>query len=335
MSRSRRFALVAALACGLTLPAGVATALPVVPDDLPVFPQSAEQPAITVTWEDGTPVGGRSVRRGDVLFVHGSGFDPGANRGGFVLPVPPGVPNGVYALYSALPEHWEPSAGAPADARDHPHDRMAWVITDDALASIPKAPIDMHRSIARVAQPMGDDGTFTARVVVDPPAETPGDRWGVYVYPGAGSTNAAEEFFVPIPFSSEPGPNTPAPASPDLVLDAATIVEVAHAAGGGVRGRNGAQVDGSQVAFTLDDDHGDGVVRYRGTAIGTARFNTVDVAFADPWLEPRADGVVLTALVSTGHDVGVDEMRRRDIVRLDGTGPGRHDSPIGPVEIRR
>lgn len=341
MSHKRRFTTVAvALACSLAFPVGAATALPVVPDDLPVFPQVTEQPQITVTFEDGTPVDGRTVHRGDVLLVHGTGFDPGANRGGFVLPVPPGTPNGVYVLYSALPEHWEPSKGVPGEARDHPHDKMAWVITDEALAAIPTAPVNMHRSIARVAQPMQDDGTFTARIVVDPPAETPGDRWGVYVYPGAGSTNSAEEFFVPLPFSPEPGANTPAPVSADLIFDAATIVDVAEAAGGGVRGRNGAQVGGSQigdsqVAFTRDEDRGDGIVRYRGTAIATARFNTVDVAFADPWLERRGDGVVLTALVSTGPDVGVDHMQRRDIVRLGDAATGRHETPIGPIEIRR
>ena len=64
------------------------------------------------------------MHRGDVLLVHGSGFDPNANRGGFVLPVPPGVPNGLFVLYGAFPEHWKPSEGVPGSVRTHPHD--AW-----------------------------------------------------------------------------------------------------------------------------------------------------------------------------------------------------------------
>ncbi|WP_296106462.1 hypothetical protein [uncultured Corynebacterium sp.] len=84
-------ALTAALAVGvpaLTAPAPAAAA-PSIPDNLPVFPQVQENPSITVTFEDGTPAEGATVHRGDVLLVHGSGFSPQANKGGFPLPVPP------------------------------------------------------------------------------------------------------------------------------------------------------------------------------------------------------------------------------------------------------
>ena len=77
------------------LNSGTALAAANVPDNLPFFPQVKENTKITVTTEDGQPAEGITVHRGDVLLVHGSGFSPDANRGGFPLPIPPGTPNGV------------------------------------------------------------------------------------------------------------------------------------------------------------------------------------------------------------------------------------------------
>ena len=215
------------------LVAAAETRMPTIPDNN----QAQEHTRITVTTESGEPVTG-PVHRGDVLLVHGSGFDPQANKGGFPIPVPHGTPNGVFVVYSAFPEWWKPSENAPESHRKHPHDRgIAWMMPAGTLESIPSA---FRRSIARQTQTMNPDGTFTARLVVDPPAQTPGDRWGVYVYAGAGSVNPAEETFVPIPFSSDPGPNTPPAATPDFTIDAATVTQVAHAAGGNVSTKNGA-----------------------------------------------------------------------------------------------
>ena len=135
--------------------APAAAAMPVVPDNLPIFPQVNESPQIRVTDEQGRSIEGKTMHRGDVLLVHGSGFDPNANRGGFVLPVPPGVPNGLFVLYGAFPEHWKPSEGVPGSVRTHPHDRMAWVMPAGTLDSIPAGSVDMRRSIARQAQGCG------------------------------------------------------------------------------------------------------------------------------------------------------------------------------------
>lgn len=317
-----------------------ATAAPTVPDDLPFFPAVQQNPQITVTTEDGRPVDGLTVHRGDVLLVHGTGFSPDANRGGFPLPVPPGAPNGVYVLYSAFPDHWEPSEGAPSDARTHPHDRMAWVGPDATFDAIPRVPIDMHRSISRVAQPMHDDGSFTARIEVDPAATPPGENWGVYVYAGAGSINAAEEFYVPIDYSPEPGPDTPPEPTADLVLDASLVHRATDALQGGINPRFGAaEQDGERVSFTRDHAAeaaaGDDIRRYRGQITATARFNIVEVAMKDPWIETRADGTrVLSALVSQRHDVGADIMHR---VELGTLGPadatGMQPVVHGPVTV--
>lgn len=319
--------LVGAIALAVVVPfapavGATATAAPTVPDDLPFFPEVQQNPQITVTTEDGRPVDGLTVHRGDILLVHGTGFSPVANQGGFPLPVPPGVPNGVYVLYSALPDHWKPSEGAPGDARTHPHDRMAWVGPDITFESIPRVPIDMHRSIGRVAQPMHDDGTFTARIEVDPPTTTPGGNWGVYVYSGAGSVNAAEEFYVPIAYSPEPGPDTPPAATPDLVVDTSLVRQVTSTLQGGINPRHGAAAQGPDaVSFSRDtaaeQAAGDGIQRYRGQVTATARFNIIEVAVKDPWIEPRPDGSrVLTALVSQRHDVGADIMQRVELGAL-------------------
>lgn len=317
--------------------APVASAAPVVPDNLPFFPEVQQDPQISVTTEDGRPVDGLTVHRGDVLLVHGTGFSPDANRGGFPLPIPPGTPNGVYVLYSGFGDNWKPSSGAPGDARTHPHDRMAWVTPPGTLAAIPKAPIDMHRSIARVAQPMSADGEFTARIVVDPPEETPGDNWGVYVYSAAGSENEAEEFYVPIAYSPEPGPNTPAPAQPDLVLDAGLVYQATEAAQGGINPRFGAaKQPGDRVSFTRDTAEGtpaDGIVRYKGTVTATARFNTVEVSMKDPWIENRDGRQVLTALVSNAYNVGADEMHRVELGTLGTATDAGQPLVFGPATI--
>lgn len=328
--------LAAVLTGQVTGQVSAAGAVPVIPNDVPGFPAIVENPSIRVTFADGSAIDGRAVHRGDILLVHGSGFDPGANRGGYPFPIPPGQPNGVYALYSAFPQTWQPSADAPADTRTHPHDRMAWLITPEALGSIPRVPIDMYRSIARVAQPMGADGTFTATVVVDPPATTPGDRWGIYVYPAAGAVNAAEELFIPIDYSTEPGLLTPPEPTADLILDASGAIGASAAAGGSVTARDGAQrlTDG-RVAFSRSDDAADGVIRYVGTVTATARYNAVEVALADPWIEHREDTTVLTALVSTGPNVGADEMRRIEITPLSTTDLGTQPSRIGTIERHR
>ena len=114
-------------ALGITPSAHATT--PVIPDDLPIFPKITENPQLSVTFEDG--------------------FSPEANQGGFPLPVPPGVPNGLYALYGAFPAHWKPSEGADPSTRTHPHDRMAWVMPEGTLDSIPAGAIDMRRRSSR------------------------------------------------------------------------------------------------------------------------------------------------------------------------------------------
>lgn len=333
---------VAALAAGLSaavsvglasavVAASASAALPTVPDS--VFPQVNEDPTVTVTLGDGAPVTADTVvHRGDVLLVHGEGFSPRANRGGFVMPVMPGVPNGVYVLYSGFGADWRPSEGAPGEARTHPHDQLAWVLPDSSLNALPTVP-DMRTPIARESQRMEPDGSFTARIVVDPPAQTPGDNFGVYVYPAAGSVNAAEEIFVPLRFSTAPGANAPTASSPDLVLDAGLPASVADVAGGKLTPRDGASLlDGDRIAFSLDGAVA-GAVRYRGTVHATAKFSLADVVVKDPWVVTRADGTrVLTAELSDGYNSSDDAVTRRELGTLVER-DGRTVLVLGQVEL--
>ena len=100
-----------------------------------------------------------------------------------------------------------------------------------------------------------------------------------------------------------------------------------------------AEQDGQRVSFTRDRDAeaaaDDGIRRYRGTVTATARFNLVEVAMKDPWIEPRPDGSrALTALVSQRHDVGADIMHRVELGTLGAEGAtGRQPVVHGPAVV--
>ncbi|MDO4928185.1 MAG: HtaA protein [Corynebacterium sp.] len=318
------------LVLGLQTPA---LAAPTIPDNLPIFSGQdvAENPQVSVTDEQGNPIT-RPVQRGDVLIVHGTGFNAEANKGGFPFPVPAGQPNGVYVLYGAFPDQWRPSEGAPGNTRTHPHDRMSWVISDAALAQVPQAPLNMQRTISRVSDPMAADGSFTARIVVDPPAETTGDNWGVYVYPAAGSINAAEEIYIPLAYDPTPGPNTPAEPTVDLSTDASPWAQVADAAGGSLQATDGALLDDANtLSFSRLPDQGDGIIRFQGTASSTARFALAATALKDPWLTPQGDGSWIVSVdASTAVGEGTDSMQRIDVGRVYGT-TGVQDLYVGPI----
>lgn len=74
---------------------------------------------------------------------------------------------------------------------------------------------------------------------------------------------------------------------------------------------------------------------HRGTVTATARFNIVEVAMKDPWIEPRPDGSsVLTALVSQRHDVGADIMHRIELGALGPAGANGMQAVVnGPVTV--
>lgn len=318
---TRKRLLTIGIATALTLPTlnAPAVAAPTIPDDLPVFKDSQQansKTEIFVTTADGKPAEQTTVHRGDILYVYGSGFNPNGNKGGFPLPVAPGYPNGVWAFYGALDPYWRPSEGAPAENRSHPHDNMAWVMPKETMDGVPAA-LNMKRTLARTSQPMNDDGSFKARIVVDPPEQPAGNQYGVYVYSAGGSANPNEEHFIPINFDPSPGPSTPKPATKDARFTLNSLDELGTGltkAGGGLKTKDGATREGDSVYFSLDSDErngeGYGITKYRGSIRGTIKFNMVDVVVRNPWLEHTPTGDFVSIEVSRTLETGPDETRR-------------------------
>jgi len=94
-----------------------------------------------------------------------------------------------------------------------------------------------------------------------------------------------------------------------VLIDAAAVQQFAKNTRGGVNPTNGAAKQGAdRLSFSRDkaSETADGVRHYRGTVTVSARFNMVEVAVADPWLEPRDDGtwavtLPANALPATGN----------------------------------
>ncbi|GAA4819120.1 HtaA domain-containing protein [Tomitella cavernea] len=290
--------------------------------------QTVEQPGIEVFAADGTtPLGGTAVRSGDTIVVKGHGFDPRANTEGLPLPVLPGTPHGVFVAFGAFAPQWRPSQGAPSDARDGQNrSATAWVMTDEALGAVPDVPFDLRRTIRQQWAPMDDDGSFTARLTVAPPAAAPdGARYGVYSYAAAGAVNAEEELFVPVRFDPAPGPNTPVPPEPDLVWGFSPGFDglVTDTLMGAADGDDGAAVrDDGRWTFRsagadVDPATGFGTARYEGTVVLSTKFHLLEIAVSDPWIEFTPDGTWLSAETSTGAMVGTDSMSRVRLARLD------------------
>ncbi|QDQ99357.1 hypothetical protein FO059_13425 [Tomitella fengzijianii] len=291
-------------------------------------PPSTEIPRIEVFAADGaTPLADTPVRSGDTIVVKGHGFDPLANTDGLPLPVLPGTPHGVFVAFGAFAPQWRPSQGAPSESRDgQDRSATAWVMTDEALGAVPDVPFDLRRTIRQQWVPMDDDGTFTARLTVAPPAAAPdGARYGVYSYAAAGAVNAEEELFVPVRFDPAPGPNTPVPPEPDLVwgfapgFDGLVTDTLMGAAGGddGAAVRDDGRWTFRSAGVDIDPATGLGTARYEGTVVLSTKFHLLEIAVSDPWIEFTPDGTWLTAETSTGAMVGTDSMSRVRLARLD------------------
>lgn len=311
-----RFVLIALLAA-LTAVAGAVVAAPA---------HAAFIPKISVFLADGvTPVGQTQFHPGDVVVVKGSGFDPNANRqGGLPLPVPPGVPHGTFVTFGKFDQHWRPSKGAPESSRTTDRAQTKWAISDAALAQVPNTPFDMRRTVRVGSVPLHRDGTFTAKITLTTPKDAPASgRWGIYTFGGADAVNAAQEKFVPLNYSTEPGPNTPKPAVKNLVWAYSPnfYSTFAKTTQGGVVPKDGAGVDKStgQLSFELTKNTvagGAGELRYEGTVVAFTRFHLYEIALADPIIRINGGKAVLSLKTSTTDQNGTDAMRRIDVADL-------------------
>ncbi|WOC12004.1 HtaA domain-containing protein [Gordonia sp. MP11Mi] len=314
MSRFRGLAVVFIVA--LCIPAGTA---------LGVGSAHAERftPGLSLYLADGTtPVGDTELHPGDQVVVRGSGFDPAANTSGLPVPVPPGVPHGTFVTFGGFAPTWQPSTGAPASARSEVRGNTKWALSRSALRKVPGAPFDLRRTIRQQWIPLDAHGRFTARLTLATPENAPANkRWGVYTYGAANAVNAAQEKYVPINYSTTPGPNTPKPAEQNLVWGySSTFADAVAATEGALSGKDGADVnDRGDMTFELADNtirNGRGELRYHGTAVVYTRFHLLEIALADPIIRVNGPRAVLSIKTSSTDMNGDDRLHRIDIADL-------------------
>lgn len=183
-------------------------------------------PQLEVFVKDGStlvPVAGREVTEGDVLVVKGSGYDPTANASRR-LPIPTGLPAGVYVVFGSMTDPWRPSEGAPGDHRKIGSQR--WALP---TATLDEVPAHHKPRILEEWVELEVDGTFVAELpVVEIDA---GDGTvGVATFGASGAVDADHEVFVPvtlatseIPGAPDPGPGTPEPGEPEPSGPALTV----------------------------------------------------------------------------------------------------------------
>lgn len=280
-------------------------------------------PSIEVFLADGTtPAGDTQLHPGDQVVVKGVGFDPESNTSGLPVPVPPGVPHGTFVTFGGFAPVWQPSKGAPASARAEIRGKTKWALSRSALNRVPEVPFDLRRTIRQQWIPLDAQGRFTARLTLATPEDLPTDkRWGVYTYGGANAINAAQEKYVPLNYSTEPGPNTPKPAEQNLVWGySSSFADAIEATQGALSGKDGADVDDrGRMTFELTDNtirDGRGELRYRGTMVVYTRFHLLEIAVADPIIRVDGTRAVLSMTTSSTDMNGDDDLRRIDIADL-------------------
>lgn len=309
-----RFALISLLAL-CTAVAGAVLA--------PAAGAAPHNPAITVFLADGvTPVGQTQLHPGDVVVVKGTGFDPNANTDGLPVPVPPGVPHGTFVTFGKFGQDWRPSKGAPESARTTDRAQTKWVISDDALSRVPNVPFDMRRTVRVGSERLHRDGTFTAKITLTTPKDLPANgRWGIYTFGAADSVNAAQELFVPINYSTAPGPNTPAAAVRNIVWAYSPnfYSTFAKSAQGAVIGKKGASVSDGKLGYELTANtvrNGAGELRYTGTVVAYTRFHLYEIALTDPIIRVNGTKAVVTMKTSTTDQNGTDALHRISVADL-------------------
>ncbi|GEE00275.1 hypothetical protein nbrc107696_07210 [Gordonia spumicola] len=310
MSKLRVLFAVAVVAASCLTGVGVATAAPT-------------RPTIAVFLADGvTPAAGVTLHPGDQVVVKGTGFDPRSNTSGLPVPVPPGVPHGTFVTFGGFAPVWQPSKGAPASTRAEVRSKTKWALSRSALAKVPNAPFDLRRTVRQQWVPLDAAGRFTARLTLATPEKTPaGKRWGVYTYGAADAVNAAQEKFVPLDYSTDPGPNTPKAPARNLVWGySPSFASSVERTGGALAGKDGAGVDDAgRMSFELAGSTlrgGRGTLRYRGTVVAYTKFHLLEIALADPIVRVDGRHAVLSMRTSSTDMNGDDALRRIDLADL-------------------
>lgn len=167
-------------------------------------------PALTVFAADGTtPLGNTAVRAGDTIVVKGKGYDPNANVGGRGVPIPKTLPQGAYVVFGSTAAVWRPSQTTASGVRTSA--AQGWVLPESVLTQVSAA---MQPMIRKEWVPLAADGTFTATLTIAEPKLIDGGSVGVYTYAAGGATNADQEIFIPVNYTSSPVAPEPEPEQP-------------------------------------------------------------------------------------------------------------------------
>src|SRR5699024_6997429 len=126
---------------------------------------------------------------------------PAANVGGRGVPIPSDLPQGTYVVFGKFAEQWQPSAGAPSDARVIGSQKRA--LAEDVLEQVAT---QFHETIREQWVDIADDGTSTAELTIAKPTDGDGEvvawpeegSFGVYTYGAGGVTNAEQEQSAPV-----------------------------------------------------------------------------------------------------------------------------------------
>jgi hypothetical protein len=135
---------------------------------------------------------------GETVTVTGSGFSPVAPATNAPRPPLAGKFGGVYVAFGKFADVWKVSEGATSSARKTDGSTLKWVVDPADLAKVGGA--------AGGGVAINADGTFSITMLVKPgfAGEPATGNYGVYTYPGGGSTYAAFETYTPIAFSTAP-----------------------------------------------------------------------------------------------------------------------------------
>jgi len=131
---------------------------------------------------------------GETLTVQGAGFDPAGNIG--TRPPLNGQAAGVYVVFGRYDTNWKPSAGAPASSRRII--KQIWALPEPAYSTFNPTGTDPGFAL------LNSDGTFSVNIDVAPSTTITAGNYGIFVYPGSGAVNAANEFERRVSFPTDP-----------------------------------------------------------------------------------------------------------------------------------
>ncbi len=313
-------------------------------------------PALEVFLKNGdteVPYTNQEVREGDQLVVRGTGFDPYANvpantTGG--VPIPNSLPQGAFAVFGHFAAEWRPSEGVPSTQRKIDNSARTWLLAEDTLEAIPNNAPTYFQNVIRGQWTELDPetGSFEWTVTLKAPAEPlENGNYGIYTYAGGAGqvTNAAQELYVPINFTTEPenpGGGEEEPATGGLIWSfksswnfylnniANGTTTVSNGATQGANGQIGyVQVEGGDY----DADTGLGTIRYQGLVRYVSTQHGFDIVLSDPWVVFGEDGATITANVSRTDTSGVSDLVRITVASIDAGAPAAADGALAWTDI--